>query len=268
LEVVTGENSRRRKVWSAHQIDIEIPAGMDMRGFGAIFQERDGVLDRGMVDWTRAGLLSPEWQKAIQNVTNGRPEMNDFPFSDKATPCGWVFYPKSSGQMVKSAPEGALFGSNPQDQYTSSARQANETWTQTAYYIENGGVKEVREGVTAFRDSVIRAYQNAAVSSQSSESTLWVIHLNMLGKSIRIDLRRGIPGAPGFILGESLYPWGLWLSGVFCYLWGFRRIYSVFRGMTSEAVGQAEFGVAQTEKENKQAASRHIWGELFKKMGK
>lgn len=108
--------------------------------------------------------------------------------------------------------------------------------------------------------------QSYAAHKNNSSNSFWIVNIKTIGmggfvngqktdKNHAIDLRKGIPGAPQFILTKDmddpndLYKWGLWLTGLTTYLWGFRRMYQFFRAAPEGTIDAATNATRATQQD-------------------
>lgn len=222
----------------------------------------DGVPERPHVV---LGQAIGQMREAISRETQ-RVEDRGYRFPSE---CGMVVYP------IKNGGGGLLFGevanklapiSGFPMPAESGAAMLSETFNSVIAQVAadaetSSGIGEMRAAVNGFSQAWINGYRGA---SASGSNDFWVISVPILNETVSVDLRKGIPGAPQFVLADQsvFIRWVRWISGVSTYLWGVSRIMSFWRSNSEgfyEAVGK---GSAQARSEGSAALDKYLGPEM------
>lgn len=124
--------------------------------------------------------------------------------------------------VVKSAPKLAQGVAN------STQRSINTI----VHRLNAGMMGTFSRGVNSY---VAKWQQGYSSASASGTDSFWIIDIPVLMSTLKIDLRKGIPGAPQFVLiKRDQFVWVHWLSTVFIYLFGAQRAWSFLRSNAAE----------------------------------
>jgi hypothetical protein len=187
---------------------------------------------------------------ALSNET-ARTEQRDYMYPNN---CGFIPYPK------KGTDGGTFFFGKPPSLELQGPNRMNPLGSGAAADFLGNTLSGLADGLYLESESgtgigLMRAAINQffgrwqagySAASNSGSDSFWIVNIPVLMSSVPIDLRKGIPGSPQFIIPKANLVWVQWISSVFIYLWGVERVMSFWRSNPmSVNVGGLALGAVQ-----------------------